>query len=114
MLHSCIRGEWPPTEKLISYRPIQDNGCHISQGRRKQFRSGKAGQPGGVAAPLVRMHRLRHKHLLLVMVVTVITRTTVASCYRYLRSYSSLKGPGNEASTTVHSSIYSMLPTVSL
>ena len=32
------------------------------QGRRKQFRSGKADQRGGVAAPLVRMRRIRHEH----------------------------------------------------
>ena len=78
----------------------------LLQGHRKQFISGKADQRGGVAAPLVPKRRLRHKQLLLVMVVMVITRTTVASCYRYLRSYSSLKGPGNEASTTTDSSIY--------
>ena len=39
-----------------------------------QFRSDKADHRGGVAAPFVRMRRLR---LLLVMVVTVITSTTV-------------------------------------
>ena len=60
-----------------------------------------------MAAPLVRMRRLRHEHLLLVMVVMVITRITVASAsyHRYLCSYPGLKGPTNEASTTADSRV---------
>ena len=44
---------------------------HLLQGHREQFRSGKAGQQGGVAATLLCMRR--RLHLLSVMVVTVFT-----------------------------------------
>ena len=95
---------WALTQ-CASSRCIRHYGM-AKQGHRKKFRSGKADQRGGVAAPLVRMHRLRQEQLLLVMVITVITRTTVASYHGYLCSYPRLKGPGNEANTTADSSIY--------
>ena len=76
------------------YKPLPFQTLY--QGYRKQFRSDKADQRGGVAAPLVRMRRLQ---LLLVMVITVITRKTITR-------YPCLKGPGNEANTTAGSSIY--------
>ena len=54
---------------------VHINSSLSVKGRRKQFRSGKAGQLGGVAGQLVHMRRLNHE---LVMVATVINGTTVA------------------------------------
>ena len=60
----------------------------------KQFRRGKADQPGGVAVPLVHMRRLRrrHKHLLLVMVITVQLEPHAIGIYVHIQASKGLLG----------------------